>query len=93
MTELNEFYLIEELKGLGVDKELIKKVVKKFNGCRIYIRKKQNEYEEIKAIYNQMKKAGVARGEIIKYLSDYFEKSENRIRVITKSQGSLFDGF
>jgi len=93
MIEANEFYVISELKEIGLKKNQIKEFLRRFAGWRIYFRKKQNEYEEIRALYNQMKKAGMQRSEAVKELSMIFEKSESRIRIIIKEQKGLFDEF
>jgi pentatricopeptide repeat protein len=93
MIEANEFYVLNELKELGVDNKKIKKILNRFAGWRIYFRKKQNEYEEIRELYNQMRSAGMSRGEAIKELSMIFNKSESRIRIITAEQKGMFDEY
>ncbi len=91
MIEANEFYVISELKEIGLKENQIKEFLKRFAGWRIYFRKKQNEYEEIRAIYRQMIKAGISRSDAIEELSMIFNKSKSRIRIITKEQKGLFD--
>ena len=91
MIEANEFYVINELKEIGLKENQIKEFLKRFAGWRIYFRKKQNEYEEIRVIYKQMIKAGMSRSDAINELSVIFNKSKSRIRKITKEQKGLFD--
>ena len=91
MIEGNELYVLNELKELGIDKKKIKKILNRFAGWRIYFRKKQSEYEEIRELYNQMRRAGMSRGEAVKELASIFEKSESRIRIITAEQKGLFN--
>jgi len=91
MIEANEFYVISELKEIGLSEKQIKEFLKRFAGWRIYFRKKQNEYEEIRVIYKQMIKAGMSRSDAINELSVIFNKSKSRIRKITKEQKGLFD--
>ena len=93
MIEANEFYVINELKEIGLKENQIKEFLKRFAGWRIYFRKKQNEYEEIRVIYKQMIKAGISRSDAINELSVIFNKSKSRIRKITKEQKGLFDEF
>jgi DNA-binding transcriptional regulator YhcF (GntR family) len=91
MIEANELYILNELKELGIEKKKIREIFRRFAGWRIYFRKKQNEYEEIRDIYEQMIAAGASRSEAIKELADIFEKSESRIRIITAEQKRFFD--
>ena len=93
MIEANEFYVLNELKELGIDNKKIKKILRRFAGWRIYFRKKQSEYEEIRDIYEQMIAAGASRSEAIRELADIFEKSESRIRIITAEQKRLLDEY
>jgi len=93
MIEANEFYVINELREIGLKENQIKEFLKRFAGWRIYFRKKQNEYEEIRTLYKQMRKAGMSKSEAVKKLSLIFNKSESRIRIITKEQKGLFDEF
>ncbi len=93
MIEANEFYVINELKEIGLNEKQIKEFLKRFRGWRIYFRKKQGEYQEIRDIYEQMIAVGKSRSEAIKELAKIFEKSESRIRIITAEQKGLFDGF
>jgi len=92
MIEANEFYIINELKEIGLNERQIREFLSRFAGWRIYFRKKQSEYEEIRALYKQMRKAGISRNEAVKELSNIFSKSVGRIRIITAEQESL-DGF
>ena len=91
MIEANELFIIEELQNAGVTNEQIKKILKKFGGWRFYIRKKNSEYEEINTLYKQKIRQGVSRPDSIRYLAELFEKSESRVREITKKQGGLFE--
>jgi len=92
MIEANEFYVINELKEIGLNEKQIKEFLKRFAGWRIYFRKKQSEYEEIRALYKQMRVAGISRGEAIAELANIFDKSVSRVRIITAEQESL-NGF
>lgn len=91
MIEANEYYIVGKLLELGLTKKQIRIFLASFAGWRIYFRKKQNEYEEIRELYRQMLQAGNTRKQTIKMLSQIFEKSEKRIREITAYQGSLFE--
>ncbi len=93
MIEANEFYVINELKEIGLSDKQIKEFLKRFRGWRIYFRKKRSEYQEIRDIYEQMIAIGRSRSEAIKELAKLFEKSESRIRIITAEQKELPDGF
>jgi len=93
MIEANEFYIINELKEIGLNKKQIRNFMQRFAGWRIYFRKKQSEYEEIRALYKQMRKAGISRGEAITELANIFDKSVSRVRIITAEQKGIFDGF
>ena len=91
MIEGNDILLIEELRRCGLNKRLILKFLRNLGGVRIYIRKKKSEYEEIRELYVQLITQGVKRNDAIKRLSELYEKSEGRIRTITRYQGSLFE--
>jgi len=84
MIEANESYLIDELIEIGLSKEQIQTFLRKFGGWRLYIRKKKSEFYEIVLTYEQMIEKGTNRSDAIKLLSDLFEKSQSRIRIITK---------
>jgi DNA-binding transcriptional regulator YhcF (GntR family) len=90
MIEANEYYILNELKELGIDKTKIKDILRKFAGWRIYFRKKQSEYEEIRNLYEQMISAGASRSQAVKELAEIFGRSKGTIRKITSIQGSLF---
>ena len=91
MIEGNDIFLIEELRRCGLNKRSILKFLRNLGGMRIYVRKKKSEYEEIKELYSQLITQGIKRNDAIKRLADLYEKSENRIRAITRYQGSLFE--
>ncbi len=91
MIDANEFYVVERLKELEIDPEKIRRFIETFEGWRIYFRKKQNEYERIREVYRQMRAQGVSRADVVRKLSEIFEKSESRIRYITAEQGSIFE--
>jgi len=83
MIDANEYYLVETLKELGVEDKKIKKLVEKFEGWRIYFRKK-NQKERIIEFYHQMLNIGLNKETAIKNLSSFFDKSESRIKAILK---------
>ncbi len=91
MIEANESYIVDELSELGVSNEQIRGFLRKFSGWRIYIRKKKSEYDEIRTLYAQITGSGVQRSDAIRKLSEIFEKSESRIREITREQEILFE--
>jgi transposase len=93
VIEANEFYIVNELKDIGLDNKHIRQILKRFGGWRIYFRKKKSEYEEIRELYKQMKLKGMKRSKAVKILATLFDKSENRIRIITKEQKGLFDEY
>ena len=93
MIEANEFFVVNELKEIGLKNKQIIAFIRRFRGWRIYFRKKKSEYDEIITLYKQMKTAGMQRSEIIKELASIFDKTEHRIRIITKEQKGLFDEF
>lgn len=92
MIDANEFFLLHIAKDVGIELDKIKKLIEKFEGWRIYFRKKPSEYERIRTLYNQMRSVGISRSEAVKELASIFEKSEGRIRIITKEQKGLFEG-
>ena len=91
MIDANEFFLLHIAKEIGIELEKIKKLIERFEGWRIYFRKKPSEYERIRTLYRQMREAGISRAEAIKELSKIFNKSVSRIRIITAEQKGLFD--
>ncbi len=91
MIESNEYLVVKELEEMGASKKFIRKFIKRFAGWRIYFRKKRSEYDEIKSMYEQMIAVGSSRAEAVKYLSEIFGKSVQRIREITAIQKGLFD--
>ena len=91
MIEGNDIFLIEELRKHGLSKQAILKFLRNLGGMRIYVRKKRSEYEEIRELYKQLIAQGVKRSEAIRRLAELYEKSEERMRVITRYQGSLFE--
>ncbi len=91
MIEANEYYITKTAEEVGIEDKKIKKLIERFEGWRIYIRKKRGEYERIRDMYKQMTNMGLKRAEAVKRLSSLYEKSESRIRVITAERKGLFD--
>lgn len=91
MIEANESYIVEKLKEAGVEAGKIRTLLRQFAGWRIYIRKKQNEYDEIRTLYNQMRRTGYTRDQAAERLAELFEKSVRRVKQIVREQGVLFE--
>jgi len=91
MIEMNESYIIDDLSELGMNGTQIREFLRRFSGIRIYIRKKKSEYDEIVTLYNQIIENGAKRSDAIHTVSGIFEKSESRIREITRTQEDLFE--
>jgi len=92
MIDANEYYLVEALKELGLEEDKIKKLVEKFEGWRIYFRKK-NQKKRIVEFYFQMLDIGLNKEIAIKNLSCFFDKSESRIKAILKETNEYKEDF
>jgi len=73
-----------------IGKELTKKLVSEFKGCRIYIPKCLSEHNEIKETYNNMTANHTQK---IKQLSRMYEKSQSQIRNIVKKDNAMFEEY
>ena len=91
MIDANEFFFLNIARDIGIELDKIKKLIERFEGWRIYFRKKPSEYERIRTLYKQMRDNGMSRAEAVKELSRIFNKSVSRIRVITAEQRSIFE--
>jgi hypothetical protein len=90
MIEANEYYLFVTAKEIGIDEVKIKKLIERFEGWRIYFRKRTGERERIVTLYNQMLEAGNSKKQSISELSKIFDKPAYKIRYIIAKQKELF---
>jgi len=89
MVVANEFNFVEAMRNEGVDIEIIKKLRRRFKGWRVYFRAKKSEYADIKDDYYEMLANGYSKEDSIGMLSEYYEKSEVRIKEIVAKQGEF----
>ena len=89
MIVANEFNFVEAMRDEGINIEIIKKLRRRFQGWRVYFRAKKSEYVDIKDDYCEMLANGYSKADSIGILSEYYEKSEVRIKEIVAKQGEF----
>ena len=81
MIEISHEIFIDELRELGVNDKIIECILSSFSGYRIYFKKTASLYRLICKRYKNLLKVTSA-SEAIKILSNEFNKSKSRIRII-----------
>jgi len=90
VTNSNEYLITQAMLDEGIDKRTIRRLRRCFKGWRIYFRTNESMYDDIISDYENMLNANYSREQAIKQLSDFYEKSELRIKEIVRKQGVLF---
>jgi len=93
MEYLNDVFVENVLKSVGIDENKTKLVLKKLKGKLLYLRTKPNEINLIQKEYRKMEKCNFLRANIINVLALQFEKDKTTIRRIIPKQTGLFDDF
>ena len=85
MMDLKEEYFTEAMRCKGIEANIIEEIIREFKGCRVYFRGCKINHKDILEDFNQLKKAGYQKVNIIKRLSLSYEKSQCQIRRIIKT--------
>jgi len=80
MIEANDFYFLTTARDIGIPPRHIHKLIRMFEGWRIYFRQRTGERERIKEFYLYFKDLGEEEEKIIKELSEMFNKPIKEIK-------------
>ena len=82
MIEANDFYFLTTARDIGVSPRHIQRLIKSFEGWRIYFRQRVGEKERIREFYKQLKHLNNSEEKVIKELSEMFDKPIKEIKKV-----------
>lgn len=82
MVVANEYTFTQTMLDKGIPLDTIRELRREFKGWRIYFRGKVSEYEDIKSDYKIMLDTGYTRIQAIDALSESYDKTVQRMKII-----------